>query len=165
MTYQRINDNTIILRASNNHYDIIQDLGKCLFGRKTNFCKKCRNITKDNLNHVCLTESLCIKCYSSCKSNRFTRNTCSKCPFCDIYFYDQTCLSEHYHKKHPTLQGNKLSTCQLFEYCNDCNSIVRRFSFMNYKEQKKKNHCWNKAYCNICKTMKQKHHNCFIPIP
>ena len=138
MTYDQINDNTIIIREFNSHYDIIGDLGKYLFGRKTNFCKKCMSIVKDNLNHVCLTESLCIKCYSSsCKSKRSTRDTCSKYSLCDIYFYYQTCLSEHYNKKYPTPQGDRLSTCQLFKYCNDCNSIIRRFSFRNYKGHKK----------------------------
>ena len=136
MTYKRINDNTIILREFNNHYSITGDLGKYLFGRKMIFCKKCMNVIKGQLNHICLTETLCIKCYSSCKSHNSTSNTCFECPMCDIYFYNQTCLSEHYHKKHsaPGGGGTKLSTCQLFKYCNDCNSIVRCFHFMNNKK-------------------------------
>ena len=98
-----------------------------------NIClvEKCMNTTKDNLNHICLMESLCIKCYFSCKSCTSTPNTCSKCPLCDIYFYNQTCLLEHYQKKHPTLQGNKLSTCQILQ----CHS--QTFSF--HKRQRTKN--------------------------
>ena len=164
MTYYKLNDNTINLRRCNEHYDIIQDIGKYLFGRKTNFCKKYMKTVKDKLNHICLTESLCIKCYSNCASSDFSRNNSSKCPLCDIYFYNQTCLSEHYRKKHPSPQGNKLSTCQLFKYCNDCNSIVRRFSFTNNKEQTTNHNC-KKTYCKTCKKIRETQHNCFIPIP
>ena len=124
MTYSKLNDSTIILY-----------LGKYLFVRKTNFCKKCMKTVKDVLNHVCLSQSLCIKCYSDCKSSNCLQDNSTKCPLCDIYFYRETCLSGHT-KKQPSLQVNKLSTCQLFKYCNDCNSIVRRFCFNNDGQKK-----------------------------
>ena len=119
-------------------------------------------IKNDNLNHVCLTESLCIKGYSSCKSS--TSSTLSKCSLCDIYFHNQMCLLEHFKKKHDLPTGDKLSSCQLFKYCHDCNSIVRCFHFINAVGHKRNHNC-KKTFCKICKTIRMKYHNCFFPIP
>ena len=96
MIYERLKDKVIVLRCLNNHYDIVEDLGKYLFGRRANFCRKCMKCISNALNHVCLTENVCIKCYSDCNVDNSTVSNSTKCPLCDVYFLNKTCLSQHY---------------------------------------------------------------------
>ena len=141
MIYKRLNGKVIVLRYLNNDYNIVEDLGKYLFSRHVNFCRKCMKCISNALNHVCLTENIGIKCYGDCNVDNSTMSNSTKCPLYDIYFFDQTCLSQHYSKKHPVVWGNTLSTCQLFKYCFECNSIVKWFHYINSKGKKRFNCC------------------------
>ena len=163
MIYKRLNGKVIVLRYLNNDYNIVEDLGKYLFSRHVNFCRKCMKCISNALNHVCLTENIGIKCYGDCNVDNSTMSNSTKCPLYDIYFFDQTCLSQHYSKKHPVVWGNTLSTCQLFKYCFECNSIVKWFHYINSKG--KEVSLLSKIYCSTCKKSRQRCHNCYIPIP
>ena len=151
----------------NNYFDVIQNLGLFLYGRKTHFCHKCFEKVRDVKNHICYDQINCFKCRQSHPVN-VSFESHALCCLCNCVFDNQFCLLSHY-KKSLTVgivnfDGKKnISPCDLFFFCLKCCSVVRKFHYIDMKGTKKKHDCLT-SYCKICEAKKPAVHNCFLPV-
>ena len=133
--------NNVILFHNNNHFDVVQNLGLFLHGRKINFCSKCFEKVKDANNHLCYDQINCFKCRHIHPVNVSFEGH-AICLLCNCVFDNQFCLISHYKKSLvvgiKNFMGKKnLSPCDLFFFCSKCGSVVRKFYYVNSKGTKK----------------------------
>ena len=142
------------------------DLNTFLFkNRSVDYCSKCFKVKRDALNHVCRHEYFCFKCLCCHRKIKFHKKKKTICPICHVYFFDEICLKNHYLKiQQYGIEKERLSACQIFFYCENCESIVRRFQITNFMKRKKKIHNCGKIYCHTCLDSKPKNHYCYIPM-
>ena len=85
----------VMLFHNDNHFDVVQNPGLFLFGRKANFCSRCFEKVNDANNHVCYDCVNCFKCKQTHPVNSsFEGHTI--CPLCGCVFDNQFCLNSHY---------------------------------------------------------------------
>ena len=130
----------LVLYHHDNHFDIVQNLGLFLYGRKVNFCEKCLIRVADCNNHICYSKFNCFKCKQIHVKNKSIM-THVICPLCENSFDSEFCLKSHYEKSIAIGMKNfegkrKMSPCEVFKYCKKC-SHVRRFYYINAKGKKK----------------------------
>ena len=159
--------NNVILFHHNNHFDVVQNLGLFLYGRKTNFCSRCLEKVRDAANHLCYDQVNCFK-YRHKHSLNLSFEGHALCSLCDCVFDSHFCLSSHYKKSLSVgiknYDGKKnLSPCDLYFFCKKCYTIVRRFYYTDYKGTKRKHDC-STFYCKTCEKRKPAIHNCFLSV-
>ena len=157
--------NNVVLFHNDNHFDVIQNLGLFLHGRKMNFCSRCFEKVKDANNHVCYDQFNCFKCKQLHPVNSSFEGHMI-CPLCNCAFDNLFCLNSHYKKSLvvgiKNFEGKKkISPCDLYCFCTICCSVVRKFYYVNSKGTKKKHDC-SITYCKICETKRPSVHNCFL---
>ena len=89
----------IILFQNKQHFDIVSNLSTFLYGDKSSeFCSKCFRL-KHNFNHTCCLSNFCCKCLC-CHTEIVSEENKKKvkCPLCNLYFFDEQCLKNHYLK-------------------------------------------------------------------
>ena len=141
----------LILYHHDNHFDLVENLGLFLYGRKVNFCQKCLIKVSDCNNHICFSNFNCFKCKSILAH--------VICPLCEVSFDSEFCLKSHYEKSIDVGMKNfegkrKMTACEVFKYCKKCCSYVRRFYYVNAKGKKK---C-TIVEMHIAKCVKEKDH-------
>ena len=159
--------NNVILFHHNNHFDVVQNLGLFLHGRKTNFCSRCLEKVRDAANHLCYDQVNCFKCRHLHPVNLSFEGH-ALCSLCNCVFDSHFCLLSHYKKSlsvgTKNFDGRKnLSPCDLYFFCTKCSSVVRRFHYTDSKGTKRKHDC-STFYCKICETRKPAVHNCFLSV-
>ena len=90
------------------------------------YCVKCMKTVKNVFDHICLLCVMCIKCRSIHDDESDGRF--AKCSFCDVMFYSETCLRNHFCHKlniHDECGECQMSCCQVFKYCTNCCEIVK----------------------------------------
>ena len=130
-----------------------------------NYCSKCFRVKHDVLNHLCRYEYFCHKCLCCHRKIKSNKKKKAVCPLCNVYFFNEVCLKNHYLKiQQYGMEREKLSACQIFFYCKDCESIVRRFQITSFMKRERKLHNCKKIYCSTCLDSKPKIHYCYLPI-
>lgn len=155
----KLSENKLFLLHKKDHFDVIQNLSMFLYGRKTNFCCKCMMRVKDVNDHIC---------YSKFRSNHEKGNLSDsyvECSLCGLFFESEKSMSSHFVKKISVgvvkFEGKKLmSPCQIYFYCFKCQSIVRRFHYINMKGKKRMHDC-NFQFCKTCDVKKLLFHHSF----
>ena len=155
----------INLYHNDNHFDLIENLGLFLYGRKVDFCDKCSSKIRDYNNHICYSEFSCYKCKQFHLKNKDFLNHVI-CPLCNVSFDSEFCLKSHYMNEieigFRNFEGKqKMSSCRIFKFCHKCCSYVRRFYYTNAKGKKRMHDC-EFVYCKICEKKRKKFHNCFL---
>ena len=143
----------LILFYNDNHFDVVQNVGLFLYGKKVNFCEKCLRKINDANNHICYNKSDCSKCRQVHVKNKNV-STYVVCPLCDNSFGSQFCLQSHYLKSIAVGVRNfegkrKLSPCDVYKFCFSCMSYVRRFHYVDGKGKKQQHDC-KYEYCSVC---------------
>ena len=123
----------IVLYHNNDHFDLIDNLGLFLYGRKVHFCQCCNTRIRDPNNHLCYSKFSCYKCkeYHSKNDDILNHVICS---LCNVSFDSEFCLKSHFEKKMDigirNFEGKrKMSPCEIFKFCEKCGSYVRRFYY------------------------------------
>ena len=156
----------LVLYHDGNHFDVVQNAGVFLYGRKVNFCVKCLIKVKDANNHVCYSRFHCFKCRQRHEKNLQLSGHVI-CSLCDCTFDDEFCLRSHYKKSLTVgINGFKgkcdISPCDLYKFCVKCFSVVRKFVYIDLKGTKQMHNC-STYYCKICEVERPLMHNCCLP--
>ena len=149
----------IVLYHNNAHFDLIDDLGLFLYGRKVHFCQFCNTRIRDPNNHICYLKFACYKCKEYHLKNHDILSHVM-CPGCNVSFDSEFCLRSHLERKieigiRNFVGKKKMSPCEIFKFCQKCGSYVRRFHYSNNKGNKKFHNC-ELIYCKICEKKKKK---------